>query len=292
MIKRLNLILVLFSVLGLAACGDPVQSNGANYQVNVQPASVSASEGLDLQAVGELAKQAKTAAELEAMLNKPGGVNNLDLDQDGSVDYIRVTEYGSGNTRGFSLTADLGNGQEQEIATINIEKTADGANVQLQGNTQIYGNNQYYYSHWTLTDFLILNYLFSPYHTVYVSPYHYGYYPGYYSPYRAVPVTTYRTYTRTVTRTSTIQKVQSPKITSSATSPNANKSAASIKAPSRNPAASQTSFKERDTNKSVGTGGFGNNSAKNQQSRQTTQSSPAPRPSSPSRPSGGGGRRR
>lgn len=58
-------------------------------------------QGLDLQALIGLTKQAKNAEELERLLNQPGSINNLDLDEDGNVDYIRVQEYGGGNTKNF-----------------------------------------------------------------------------------------------------------------------------------------------------------------------------------------------
>ena len=79
---------------------------------------VSAADGLDLKAVAEVLKDCKDAESLEKKLNASGGVNNLDLDENGKVDYIRVTEYGDKDNRGFSLSVELEKGEEQEIATM------------------------------------------------------------------------------------------------------------------------------------------------------------------------------
>ena len=96
-----------------------------NYDVNVQTL-VAANEGLDLTAVGELLKKAKTAEELEELLNSPAqGINNLDLNGDNKVDYISVTEYGNDEVKGFSLTTQPAEGETQEIATIEVEKTSE-----------------------------------------------------------------------------------------------------------------------------------------------------------------------
>ncbi len=82
------------------------------------------SKGLNLDAVTLLAKKAKDAADFERLLNTESeGVNNLDLNDDKKVDYIKVSEYGSGDQRGFSLTTELEPGKDQEIAPIEIKRS-------------------------------------------------------------------------------------------------------------------------------------------------------------------------
>ena len=122
-------------------------SKDDRYDVNVQT-SVAAADGLDLKTVGTFLKEAKDAEHFERLVNDPNkGINNLDLDENGEVDYIKVTEYGSEEGKGFSLTVDTGEGQEQEIATIGIEKAGEGeADVQIHGNRHIYGENHYHHS--------------------------------------------------------------------------------------------------------------------------------------------------
>ncbi|MBW2184791.1 MAG: hypothetical protein JRF49_13145, partial [Deltaproteobacteria bacterium] len=97
--KNLKIIIVIFIVvfLWMFLFG---RSSGPRYgDVNIQ---ATAANGLDLKAVGELVKQARNGEELEKLLNKSGGVNNLDLNEDNKVDYIHVTEYGNDRAKGFS----------------------------------------------------------------------------------------------------------------------------------------------------------------------------------------------
>ncbi len=250
--------------LFLSGCGNPQpntvvvsqpqqQSGNVNVQVTSQ-----AADGLNLQGFGDFLKSHPTPQALEEAINRPGSINNLDLDQDGNTDYIRVTEAGQGTARLFSLTAVLSGGQEQEVATINFEQLSPQVvNVQIQGNPQIYGPNVFYHSQYSVGDLLLFSYLYSPLWRPYVSPWHYGYYPGFYSVYRPVPFTTYRTQTRTYVERSTLRSAPSSQTRTVVRSPNADKVATNVRAPLRNPTVSQRSFQERDTSKAIGSGGFG-----------------------------------
>ncbi|MDQ8201166.1 hypothetical protein QEH56_23575 [Pelagicoccus enzymogenes] len=254
------ILLVLFS--SMRSCSSSSRY-GDTYNVSVQQiAGADAASGLDLQAVGSLVKQAKTGEEFERLLNTPSvGVNNLDLDEDGAVDYIKVTEYGTGNVKGFSLTVDLANNQTQEVATIEIEKTADGrANVQTHGNRNIYGANHYYHSSFGLTDFLLLSWLFNSNRPYYSSPWGYNSYPSYYGRYSPSSYDNYRQRTRNVTSSSTWSSSNTSTVSSTATSPNAGKTADNIKAPLKSPTSSQKSFQARNPSKTVRSGGFGRTS--------------------------------
>jgi hypothetical protein len=243
-----------------------------SYNVEVQTV-VSAAEGLNLKAVGELLKKANDAETFEKLLNsKDEGINNLDLNEDGKVDYIFVTEYGNEKVKGFSLTVEPAPGETQEVATIEVEKTTDGqADVQVKGNEQIYGSNHYYRSHFSLTDALILGYLFRP-HGFYASPWRYGSYPGYYNRYSPVSHSGYNSRVRNMG--SGFRSTSSPVIQSNVKSPNTDKTAQSIRAPLKNPTSSQKAFQARNPSKQVRSGGFG---------RKSTTRSPSVRSSSSSR---------
>lgn len=234
--------------------------------INIAAMSADAAEGLDLKAVGELLKQAKDAEEFESLLNKPGGVNNLDLNGDGKVDYIQVTEYGDKNAKGFSLTTQPAKGETQEIAAIEIEKSPSGdtADINIQGNRNIYGSNYYYRDSHFLRDMLIFSYLFRP-HPFYYSPYGFGYYPGWYGGgYRTVSRAQYRSAARNYTRSSTARKSSSINKRSNISSPNKGKTAArGIRSSLRNPTRSQRSFQTRERSrvaKARRSGGFGRSS--------------------------------
>lgn len=258
------LAIFFFVVVIWSFCSEPDRNE--YYDVSVQTI-VPAAEGLDLKAVGELLKKAKTAEELEKLLNSPAqGVNNMDLDGDGNVDYISVDEYGNDKVKGFSLSSQPTAGETQEIATIEIEKSSESeGEMQIKGNEQIYGSNHYYHSHFGFTDFLIMSYLFRP-HGFYGSPYGYGRYPGYYSNYRTAPTSAYRSRTSRMTSNSSFRGSQSSTIKSGVKSPNAGMSSKSVRAPLRNPTSSQKSFQAKSRSSSR-TGGFGRSTRRRTSSR-------------------------
>ena len=213
----LGFFAVLFIMSSCTNCSRSRTSYGDNYNVSVQQTiAQDAASGLDLQAVGELVKKVKTGEEFERSLNDSKvGINNLDLDEDDKVDYIKVTEYGTDNLRGFSLTVDLADNQTQEVATIEIEKTSEGANIQTHGNSHLYGNNHYYRSHTSLTDVILISWLFSGNRGFYGSPYGYGRYPSYYNSYPTRGYDSYRGDMSQTTRNSTYTQSKLPMSTTS-----------------------------------------------------------------------------
>ena len=243
-----------------------------------------AADGLDLQAVTELVKKASSGEELEKQLNRPEGINNLDLDADGKVDFIKVTEYGNKEAYGFSLTAEPESGEEQELATIEITREEEQAQIQVVGNHGVYGHDHAYRSSVGIGTLLLWSYLLSP-HPFYVSPWRYGYYPSYYSPYHSVGRNVYTTRTRTITQNTTINKLSSSQIKNTGLqSPNKGKVASKgIKKSLANPTQTQKQFRARTTTKTVKSGGFGSKTG-------SSSKSSSVRGSSSSRGFGGSGK--
>ena len=258
-----KILLLSLAILAVGCNNNPNQgqvyvneTQVSRPNVTVTPEVSNLGDNLDLQALGALVQKSQNAQDIENALNSNGSINNLDLDGDGNVDYIKVTEYGSGNTRGFSFTVDLPNNQTQEVATIEVNQNGNNAQMAINGNQQLYGQNAYYQSSISMSDLLIMHYLFSS-HSYYHSPYRYGYYPRYYHSYHAVPmrsyssrVSPYRSST-TITRTTT-------RTTSKIVSPNATKSAPVVTARAKSmaaPTVSQRSFKAT-TNSRPNTSGF------------------------------------
>ena len=247
----------LFSIFSSLMGPDKSATNNYNVQVTQ---TISAEKGLNLQAVGELLKKAKNGEEFEKLLNdSSNSVNNLDLNQDGKVDYINVTEFGDGSVKGFSLTTETSPGEVQEIATIKIEKAEDGktAEVETKGNPQIYGQNHYYHSSWSgIGTGLLMGYLFSSFHRPWSSPYSYGNYP---SAYRSSPPMSPDAYQRH--HNGKIPEGSYTKSTrgryDSIKSPNSGRTSSTIKAPLKNPTRSQKTFQVRSQSKPSRKGGFG-----------------------------------
>ncbi|MBN1961164.1 MAG: hypothetical protein JW841_09470 [Deltaproteobacteria bacterium] len=248
--------IVFFGIAGLSFCVS-MNKPGDTYDVSVTQ-MVDADKGLDLRAVGEVLKKAKTAEEFEKLLNSPDtGVNNLDLNADGKADYIKVKEFGDDITKGFSLTTEVANGEVQEIATIKIQKQGeDKAEVEYHGNQTIYGQNHYYRSSWSpgFGTGLMMGYLFAP-HRMYSSPWGWGSYPGYYHSYSTIPFNNYSS--RWHNRLGSYNTSSSSSFGNSIRSPNFGRNANSIKARLKNPTASQKSFQSSFGSSARRSGGFG-----------------------------------
>ncbi len=260
---------------------------------------VDASEQFDLRVLEKLLKETADASTLEKRLNEGSpALHNLDLDEDGKVDYIQVEEYGDGNERGLSLFVELPplEGQTepevQELASIDITKeTEETGRYQIHGNRHIYGNNHYYHSSFGIGDYLMLRWMFGG-HNRYSSPWGYRSYPSSYSSWNTVPHDRYQSSTRNYTSGSTLSRSTQNSVATTAVSPNANKNASNIKAPLKNPTSTQKSFQARNPSKQVKSGGFGKSSSTKSTSSSSKSSSPSVRSSSTSRSgtSSGGGK--
>lgn len=296
----------MICLVALSSCTNQGYNNNQGYNgysngqvvvnqpdIVVTPAS-NLGDNLNLQALGELVKTAKNAQDIENQLNTKGSINNLDLDGDGKVDYIKVTEYGTGTTKGFSFTVDLAGGQSQEVATIEIQQNGtQQASLNINGNQSVYGNNNSYSSNYSIADLMIMNYLFSP-HGYYISPYHYGYYPSYYSPYGMMSSAAYGSRVSSVTRTSHITRTTTTR-TSSIKSPNSQMSAKTVNTRSQalaHPTTSQKSFTRTAPSASrPSTSGFGSRSSSPSSSSSSRSSSSGRSSFGSSSRSSGGGRR-
>ena len=275
--------IVALAVLTLSSCG----SSNKPKETTTVSASGSGNDGLNLKALTELAKTTKDPKELEEKLNEPNSINNLDLDNDGNVDYLTVTEYGDGDQKGFSITDELPKGEKQEVATIEISKdpnNANSGNMYVNGNEDVYGQPVHYQSGFSVGEFLLFAYIFRP-HPFYYSPWHYGYYPGYWGMRPIMPISAYRSSMHSYTRTTTVTRVNSSN--SRIKSPNAgtHSSYAASKRSLSSPSGSQRSFSSRSGSKPVGSGGFGNKSGSSS-SHSAPSHSYTPSHSSPSHSSG------
>jgi len=87
-------------------------------------------------------KKAASPEEFERLLNsQENGVNNLDLNADGNIDYIKVVDKREQDVHVFILQAQLSSSESQDIAVIELEKTgAENAVVQIVGDEDIYGD--------------------------------------------------------------------------------------------------------------------------------------------------------
>ncbi len=191
MYKTFTIVLTaLFVVLVYGLC--PAQET-----VTIIPTDSEAAEGLDLGAVSELFKSSENLEEFEHKLNDPEvGVNNLDLDDNGDVEYIRVVEEVVDETHVIILQALLGENQSQDVATIEVEKDERGEyQMQMHGNEVIYGYD--YYVAPAVVDvhihtWPIITWMYRPLYRPYRSVFYFGFYPRWWHPWRPVAFHVYR----------------------------------------------------------------------------------------------------
>ena len=96
-----------------------------------------------LQGAIELFKSAKNLESFEQSLNAEGNhVNNLDLDGDGNVDYVRVIDHLEGEAHAITMQVALGKEEAQDVAVIELEKNGgESAVLQIRGAEDLYGSD-------------------------------------------------------------------------------------------------------------------------------------------------------
>jgi hypothetical protein len=127
--------LLLFFTWGYNAYGQD--------QITVKATNSDISDNLDLKAVASIFGQSSDLEDFERRLNNADlGISNLDLNNDGYVDYLRVVEEYENDVMVVTIQAVLDQDIYQDVASIVVEKNNDGTHrVQVIGDTYIYGNN-------------------------------------------------------------------------------------------------------------------------------------------------------
>jgi hypothetical protein len=163
-------------------------------------------DNLDLYAVLTLFQKSKTIEAFEKSLNdSKEGINNLDLDLDKKVDFIKVTtkQEKKDSSFAFVLQVDVAKKETQDVAVILLSKTKGKFSLQVVGDEDLYGKdyviepkgnspvtpNPGYVGPDPVTVSVpsstvvvvqsapIVQYVYSPAYVPYYPPYYYGYYP-------------------------------------------------------------------------------------------------------------------
>jgi len=152
------------------------------------------SENLDMEAVASIFGESEDLEDFEKKLNDPDTqISNLDLNEDGEVDYLRVIETSKDETHLVTIQAVIGKDRFQDVATIDVEKDSDGeTQIQVVGDVYMYGPN-YIIEPVYVHPPVIFVWFWAPYYNPWYSPYYYGYYPPYYRPWRPYPTPRYKT---------------------------------------------------------------------------------------------------
>lgn len=135
----LTLTLVSTAMVG---CSDSSHQTKTEKKPEINITTVvSPADGLDLKLVGPLLQEGKVknAEELEKELNKEDGINNLDLNSDGNVDFINFIENKSDNTNIKSLDLTTGDTTNlTHIVTVEVEKKGNVYYINMVGNPVLY----------------------------------------------------------------------------------------------------------------------------------------------------------
>ena len=98
-------------------------------------------DNFDLQGALQMFRDASSPEDFEKAINTEGNhVNNLDLNGDGDIDYVRVISKKDNDVHVFILQVPVSEKENQDIAVIELEKTGDTTAVlQIIGDEDIYG---------------------------------------------------------------------------------------------------------------------------------------------------------
>lgn len=179
-------------------------------------------DNLDLYAVLDLFQKSKTIEDFEKSLNeKKSEVNNLDLDLDKKVDFIKVVTKKEESSFTFILQVAVSKTETQDVAVILVDKDKNGkVSLQIVGDEDLYGKdyviepktagspavtaNPAYVGPEPVTKSVpatttvvvetvpIVQYVYSPAYVPYYPPYYYGYYPPYFAAFTVMAVGIYR----------------------------------------------------------------------------------------------------
>ena len=100
-------------------------------------------DNLDLYAVLDLFQKSKTIEDFEKSLNlEKTGINNLDLDLDNKVDFIKVVTKQNEDDFTFILQVDVSEKETQDVAVILVSKDKDEkVTMQIVGDKDLYGKD-------------------------------------------------------------------------------------------------------------------------------------------------------
>ncbi len=101
-------------------------------------------DNFSLEGALNLFKMASSPEDFEKLLNTESNhVNNLDLNEDGDIDYIRVISKMDQDAHAFILQVPISETESQDIAVIELEKDGkESAVVQIIGDEDIFGIQQ------------------------------------------------------------------------------------------------------------------------------------------------------
>lgn len=160
-----------------------------------------------LQAALDQFKKATNLEAFEKAINEEGNrVNNLDLNGDGKVDYVRVESHKEKDAMAIVLQVAVNKEEAQDVAVIELEKTGEGkAIAQIRGAEELYGPDVFVEPYdegagkgnrgpsaplgeedlWVSVNVWMwpcVQWCYGPYYDPWISPWYWGFYPVWWNP--------------------------------------------------------------------------------------------------------------
>ncbi|MCC7303173.1 MAG: hypothetical protein IT233_11070 [Bacteroidia bacterium] len=208
-----------WTTIGLSLAFAGFSQNSDQSTVLPDPADSTGLPGdhFSLEGALEMFKKASSLEDFEKKLNDPANnVNNLDLNNDGKVDYVRVIDKMQDKIHAIVLQVPVNEKENQDIAVIEIEKDGDAsASLQIVGDEELYGDSVFvepveedelktnntkdgkgpsagfgYAPRYVIVNvwgWPCVQYIYAPAYVVWVSPWYWGYWPGWWSPWACHP---------------------------------------------------------------------------------------------------------
>jgi uncharacterized membrane protein YgcG len=214
---------LLFLFAALILCSFPVFSQTGSQTEADSTLLGLPGDNLDLYAVLELFQKSKTIEDFEKSLtDEKTGINNLDLNLDNKVDFIKVVTKKNGEDFTFILQVDVSKTETQDVAVILVSKDKNKkVTMQIVGDKDLYGKDYIVEPKTKSTPAVtanpgysgadpvtvsvpasttvvvvesapIIQYVYSPVYVPYVPPYYYGFYPPYFAAFSVMAVGIYR----------------------------------------------------------------------------------------------------
>lgn len=192
------ILFLIIPVIGLAQSVNPEDSTGLP------------GDHFSLEGALDLFKKAASPEDFEKRLNTESNyVNNLDLNEDGEIDYIRVIDHRDGDLHAIVLQVPVSAEESQDVAVIEIEKQGpEEAILQIVGDEDLYGESRIvepfeeevqrggrgpsadmkiYRLVVNVWAWPTVRFVYRPSYVVWVSPFRWGYYPNWWRPWRPRP---------------------------------------------------------------------------------------------------------
>lgn len=296
-VRNFLLLIVAALCCAITACDTPSGGNYSQGAPQTTASSTMSATDLDLSTISDTIRSGKAtdANSLQAIINDPAtSINNVDLDKDGNIDPITVTEDQNANGKTFNLVANPATGDPSTVATINLTTNAQ-QQVVVQAGYPAYvtGYQDYYYNYTVANNLAFMMWAMSP-RPMWVPSSYRSY--GWYAPHHVYDngyVTRTRTSYDTQLHVSPVPKAAAPsdyvqRAQTYRTPSTFSRPAATPGSNNLNDRSNARDFKPRDTSTPTRRAtGFGATPSSPSHSKPSSTTSPS-RPSfSPSRPSGG-----